>query len=110
MFVKFIIALVLTTGVHSFPDGAPIDACVKDRANQPNHGQHRTQPLSSLPYRVVASSTVYGPNTPITGLVIILVNYILISLNNYFVSRYYQVVSFRVENNHKIREFMTENN
>ncbi|XP_068631386.1 putative defense protein 3 [Battus philenor] len=53
-------------GVESFPDGAPIDACVKDRANQPNHGQHRTQPLSTLPYRIVASSSYYTPNSRLT--------------------------------------------
>ncbi|KOB76486.1 Neuropeptide receptor B3, partial [Operophtera brumata] len=57
---------VLCWGVESFPDGAPIDTCVRDRPNQPNHSQHRTQSLSSLPYRVLASGTSYAPNTPIT--------------------------------------------
>lgn len=59
--------LCLALSVKSFPDGAPVDACVKDRANQPNHGQHRTQPLSTLPYRIFASSSYYGPNSMITG-------------------------------------------
>lgn len=68
MISKLLVALVLCWGVQSFPDGAPIDTCVKERQNQPNHGQHRTQPISSLPYRVVASSMLFGPNTPITGL------------------------------------------
>ncbi|XP_012544025.1 putative defense protein 3 [Bombyx mandarina] len=66
MISKLLVALVLCWGVQSFPDGAPIDTCVKERQNQPNHGQHRTQPISSLPYRVVASSMLFGPNTPIT--------------------------------------------
>ncbi|XP_046963612.1 putative defense protein 3 [Vanessa cardui] len=66
MFAKLTLILLICMGVNSFPDGAPVDACVKDRANQPNHGQHRTQPLSTLPYRIVASSANYGPNTRIT--------------------------------------------
>ncbi|KAI5644467.1 reeler domain-containing protein [Phthorimaea operculella] len=66
MISKFVVLLFLTWGVESFPDGAPVDACVKDRPNQPNHSQHRTQPLSTLPYRVIASSSSYGPNSAIT--------------------------------------------
>ncbi|XP_045447142.1 putative defense protein 3 [Melitaea cinxia] len=66
MFAKFVLILFICWGVESFPDGAPVDACVKSRANQPNHGQHRTQPLSSLPYRIVASSSNYGPNSRIS--------------------------------------------
>lgn len=65
--LEFLAVLLLFWGVNSFPDGAPVDACVKDRANQPNHGQHRTQPLSTLPYRIIASSSYYGPNSRITG-------------------------------------------
>lgn len=68
MLLKIVVALVLCWGVESFPDGAPIDTCVRDRPNQPNHSQHRTQPLSSLPYRVLASGSSYASNTPITGL------------------------------------------
>lgn len=68
MLLKLFASLFLFWGVQCFPDGAPIDACVKDRPNQPNHGQHRTQPLSTLPYRVVASSSAYRPNSAITGL------------------------------------------
>ncbi|KAG7308256.1 hypothetical protein JYU34_006935 [Plutella xylostella] len=49
-----------------FPDGAPIDACVKMRANQPNHGQHRSQPPHTSPYRVTASASTYAPNDLIT--------------------------------------------
>lgn len=68
MLSKLFVSLFLFWGAQCFPDGAPIDACVKNRPNQPNHGQHRTQPLSTLPYRVVASSSAYGPNSAITGL------------------------------------------
>lgn len=69
MLSKLLVVLVFCWGAESFPDGAPVDACVKNRPNQPNHGQHRTQPLNTLPYRVVASSATYGPNIPITGMV-----------------------------------------
>ncbi|CAK1598778.1 unnamed protein product [Parnassius mnemosyne] len=67
MISTILVALVcLMVGADCFPDGAPIDACVKNRPNQPNHGQHRTQPLSTLPYRVEASSSHYTPNSRIT--------------------------------------------
>ncbi|XP_063360740.1 putative defense protein 3 [Cydia amplana] len=66
MWSKLLVAILLCWVVEGFPDGAPIDACVKDRPNQPNHGQHRTQPLNTLPYRVYASATNYGPNAAIT--------------------------------------------
>lgn len=67
MFARFLVIFLLWWEVQSFPDGAPIDACVKARANQPNHGQHRTQPLTTSPYRVTASSAVFRPNDVITG-------------------------------------------
>ncbi|XP_013190257.1 putative defense protein 3 [Amyelois transitella] len=66
MFYKLFFVSVLCVGVNTFPDGAPVDTCVKNRANQPNHGQHRSQPLSTLPYRVFASSAVYGPHSAVT--------------------------------------------
>ncbi|XP_012286609.1 putative defense protein 3 [Orussus abietinus] len=52
--------------VYGFPDGAPVDVCVKPRPNEPYHGQARSQPLESNPYSVVASSGQYGPGTQIT--------------------------------------------
>ena len=53
--------------VVGFPDGAPVDACVKPRPNQPYHGQARPQPPSTNPYQVLQSSAHYGPGTQITG-------------------------------------------
>lgn len=53
--------------VVGFPDGAPVDTCVKPRPNQPYHGQARTQPLSTNPYQILQSSAEYGPGTRITG-------------------------------------------
>ncbi|GBP53511.1 hypothetical protein EVAR_45384_1 [Eumeta japonica] len=67
MFFEIWSLSLLCWAVSAFPDGAPVDACVKDRPNQPNHGQARTQPLSTLPYRVAASSAIYRPNSVITG-------------------------------------------
>jgi hypothetical protein len=61
--VGIIFALIVT--VNSFPDGAPPDTCVKDRFNQPNHGQFRTQPLETLPYKVTANSANYQPGDEI---------------------------------------------
>ncbi|XP_053982710.1 putative defense protein 3 [Hylaeus anthracinus] len=52
---------------YSFPDGAPVDTCVKPgRANEPNHGQARSQPPEKSPYKFTASSSHYGPGSQIT--------------------------------------------
>ncbi|CAG4914987.1 unnamed protein product [Colias eurytheme] len=66
MIIKVVVLVLFSWRVLGFPDGAPIDACVKDRANQPNHGQHRTQPLATLPYRLMASSSAYAPDSHVT--------------------------------------------
>lgn len=60
------IVIALTVSVNSFPDGAPPDTCVKDRFNQPNHGQNRAQPQESLPYKIEASSAFYKPGDTIS--------------------------------------------
>ncbi|XP_045472969.1 putative defense protein 1 [Harmonia axyridis] len=52
--------------VSAFPDGAPVDACVKPRANQPYHGQARSQPPHTSPYQIIQSSSNYGPGSQIT--------------------------------------------
>ncbi|KAI4460217.1 cytochrome b561/ferric reductase transmembrane [Holotrichia oblita] len=52
--------------IRGFPDGAPVDACVKPRPNQPYHGQARSQPANTNPYYVIASSDRYGPGQQIT--------------------------------------------
>ncbi|XP_012260417.2 putative defense protein 3 [Athalia rosae] len=52
--------------VVGFPDGAPVDACVKPRPNQPYHGQARPQPHHTNPYTITASSSEYGPGSQIT--------------------------------------------
>lgn len=55
--------------VNSFPDGAPVDTCVKpSKANEPNHGQARSEPVQTSPYTFVASSSQYGPGSQITGM------------------------------------------
>lgn len=55
---------------NAFPDGAPADTCVKQRANQPNHGASRTQSLHSLPYEMRATSDRYNPGQEIQGFLI----------------------------------------
>ncbi|XP_011498933.1 PREDICTED: putative defense protein 3 [Ceratosolen solmsi marchali] len=57
---------LLVIGTNGFPDGAPVDACVKPRPNQPYHGQTRPQPLSTNPYQLIASSGFYEPGSQIT--------------------------------------------
>lgn len=57
----------LITLANAFPDGAPADTCVKQRANEPNHGASRTQALHTLPYEVRAESDSYHPGQQIKG-------------------------------------------
>lgn len=64
LFVIFGCFLVIS---YAFPDGAPVDACVKPRPNQPYHGQARPQPLQTSPYQLLQSSGTYGPGSQITG-------------------------------------------
>jgi hypothetical protein len=62
-----VLLLAVPLLIKGFPDGAPIDACVKPKPNRPYHGQHTPQPLESLPYVITASSNEYGPGSRITG-------------------------------------------
>lgn len=68
MSLKCLVVVSLVLGCNCFPDGAPIDVCVKSRPNQPNHGQARPQPLQTSPYRILQSEADYGPGTQITGI------------------------------------------
>ncbi|GFG34715.1 hypothetical protein Cfor_02978, partial [Coptotermes formosanus] len=61
-----VVVVVVPLLVKGFPDGAPVDACVKPRPNQPYHGQARPQPPETLPYSITASSSEYGPGSKIT--------------------------------------------
>ena len=65
---SFVVGIVVAfaVSVNSFPDGAPPDTCVKDRFNQPNHGQNRAQAIETLPYKVQASSAFYKPGDTIS--------------------------------------------
>ncbi|XP_023013906.2 reelin domain-containing protein 1 [Leptinotarsa decemlineata] len=56
----------LVIGVYSFPDGAPVDACVKPRPNQPYHGQARQQSPQTNPFQILQSAAEYGPGAQIT--------------------------------------------
>ncbi|KAG5310870.1 FRRS1 reductase, partial [Acromyrmex insinuator] len=66
--VKILFTLVLfsSISVFGFPDGGPVDACVKPRPNQPYHGEARSQPLSTSPYKILASSSQYEPGSQVT--------------------------------------------
>lgn len=67
MNVLVIVTICLIQVVYGFPDGAPVDACVKPKPNQPYHGQAEPQPINTLPYSVVASASQYAPGQEITG-------------------------------------------
>lgn len=51
----------------AFPNGGPIDACVKAQPNRPNHGGTEPQSPSTNPFIVEASSDYYRPGDKITG-------------------------------------------
>ncbi|XP_053952999.1 putative defense protein 3 [Anastrepha ludens] len=63
------LAMALVGLTNAFPDGAPADTCVKQRANQPNHGKARTQPGHTNPYEVVANSETFHPGQEISVLI-----------------------------------------
>lgn len=48
---------------HSFPDGAPGEACVR---HKPNHGG-KAQPMSQMPFTITASSSTYKPGDTVAG-------------------------------------------
>lgn len=65
---KVLIVLTVLVGLTTaFPDGAPVDTCVKPRTNQPYHGQTRPQTPDTNPFRLTASATRYEPGTSVTG-------------------------------------------
>lgn len=65
--VTVIVGLLALTSVNGFPDGAPVDVCVKERPNQPYHGQFRSQPANTSPYQIISSSKDYAPGKQISG-------------------------------------------
>lgn len=65
--VVFVLVLGLFWGATGFPDGAPVDACVKPRPNQPYHGQSRPQPPETNPFQVLQSNAFYQPGSQIQG-------------------------------------------
>lgn len=64
-----LVLLLLLQGIVGFPDGAPADTCVKQRANQPNHGKARPQPAHTNPFEVVASAQSYHPGQQISVII-----------------------------------------
>lgn len=69
--------------VYSFPDGAPVDTCVKpSKPNEPNHGQAKSQPVETSPYAFTASSSEYGPGSQITGKLLICQPATLVTIYN----------------------------
>lgn len=65
--ISVFLCVVGALQVAAFPDGAPVDVCVKPRPNEPYHGEARAQPINSLPYQVTASSGRFQPGQQITG-------------------------------------------
>lgn len=78
--------------VNSFPDGAPVDTCVKPlKANEPNHGQARSQPVQTSPYTFIASSSQYGPGSQITGM---LSFFLVLIFYDFFFVKYWNKYDF----------------
>ena len=68
---KLSLVTILVLGLFSvtsgFPDGGPVDACVKPQPNRPYHGQTKAQPIQTNPYVILASKDRYEPGQQITG-------------------------------------------
>ncbi|KAL7286825.1 putative defense protein 3 [Trichogramma pretiosum] len=60
------VLMMVLVAVSAFPDGGPVDACVKPKPNQPYHGQTKPQPASTNPYAIRASTDRYRPGTQVT--------------------------------------------
>ncbi|KAK2703476.1 putative defense protein 3 [Artemia franciscana] len=58
---KIIVVSILLSSTFAFPNGGPIDACVKSNPNVPNHSGISPQPIETLPFAVEQSSEAYGP-------------------------------------------------
>ena len=68
MVAKILLSLCLLMATcTAFPNGGPIDACVRTRANQPNHGGILPQPENTNPFIVEASTNFWRPGDVITG-------------------------------------------
>lgn len=67
MVAKILLSLCLLMATcTAFPNGGPIDACVRTRANQPNHGGILPQPENTNPFIVEASTNFWRPGDVIT--------------------------------------------
>ncbi|KAI9554554.1 hypothetical protein GHT06_019827 [Daphnia sinensis] len=70
MAIKAICTLVtlflIFENCRAFPNGGPIDACVKAQPNRPNHGGTQPQPENTNPFIVEASNDYYRPGDKIT--------------------------------------------
>lgn len=67
MLFKCVVILHIVTLSVGFPDGAPADVCVKERANEPHHGAARSQNINSLPYEIRATSDNFHAGQSIKG-------------------------------------------
>ena len=86
--------VALLTFADGFPDGAPVDACVKPKPNQPYHGQAKPQPLGTNPYSVIASAEEFGPGSQITGMSVKLFSISINFPNRWTISTHTQVRTF----------------
>ena len=102
MAFKIVCTLVSLVCVHwslAFPDGGPIDACVQQKANRPNHVGVAPQEANSNPYVIEADTDFYRAGDVITGELLISIviyvclpsNQLLIRFNKNFIS-----YSFRI--------------
>lgn len=68
--IRALVICSLVTIVLCFPDGAPTDTCTRvERTNQPNHGKARSQPLNTMPYKIIATTDQYNPGSFVNGII-----------------------------------------
>lgn len=71
--IRALVIFSLVTISICFPNGAPTDTCTRvERTNQPNHGAARSQPINTMPYRIIASTDQYNPGSYVNGILILI--------------------------------------
>ena len=63
--LTFLVGSIFLTPVTSFPNGAPIEACI--RGNTPNHPSTHPLSISTSPYVFTASDNTYSLGSTIHG-------------------------------------------
>ncbi|XP_045621587.1 putative defense protein 1 [Procambarus clarkii] len=63
--LKIVLLVAVLVGCEAFPDGAPIEACIREIPNRPNHPNTEPRSLASFKHSFTASDAYYAPGSRI---------------------------------------------